>query len=80
MKIVYDPEKNIVQISLNNCSIAETAQISPNLILDYDEDGQVIGVELRNASESVDDPYAIAYAVGQANLDKPQPYIPNSEA
>lgn len=74
MKLVYDPEKNILQISLSNRAIAETAQIAPNLILDYDEDGQVIGVEVRNASEAVDNPFAIAYAVGQANLDKPQPY------
>ncbi len=75
MKIVYDSEKNILQIALNSRAIAETAQITPNLILDYDEDGQVIGLELRNASKSVENPYAIAYEVGQANLDKPQPYV-----
>ncbi|MEB3337081.1 MAG: DUF2283 domain-containing protein [Leptolyngbyaceae bacterium] len=75
MKVVYDPDKNILQISLHGGVIAETAQIAPNLILDYDEDGQVMGLELRNASEHVESPYAIAYEVGKANLDKPQPYI-----
>lgn len=74
MKVVYDPDKNILQIALNGGAIAETAQITPNLILDYDEDGMLIGLELRNASKSVANPYAIAYEVGQANLDKPQPY------
>lgn len=75
MKIVYDPEKNIVQISLRSCAVAETAQVAPDLILDYDEDGQVIGLELRNASKRMDQPLAIAYAVDKANLDKPQPHI-----
>ncbi len=75
MKVVYDPEKNILQIALSGSAIAETAQVAPNLILDYDEDGQVVGLELRNASKSVENPYAIAYEVGKANLDKPQPFI-----
>lgn len=75
MKVVYDPDKNILQIALVSGAIAETAQITPNLILDYNEDGQVIGLELRNASATVENPFSIAYTVGQANLDKPQPYI-----
>jgi uncharacterized protein YuzE len=74
MKVVYDPDRNILQIALNSGAIAETAQITPNLILDYDEDGQVLGLELRNASKTVENPYSFAYEVGKANLDKPQPY------
>ncbi len=74
MKVVFDPDHNIVQIALKGGAIAETAQITPNLILDYDEDGQLVGLELRNAAETVQDPYAVDYEVGQANLDKPQPY------
>lgn len=75
MKVVYDPDKNVMQIAFNDSPIAETAQVTPNLILDYDEDGYVIGLELRNASKRIANPYAIAYAVGQANVDKPQPYV-----
>lgn len=78
MKVVYDPDQNILQLSLNGGTIAETAQISPNLILDYDEDGQLIGLELRNATTNVDNPYSITYEIGHANLDKPQPYRPKA--
>jgi uncharacterized protein YuzE len=74
MQITYDPEKDILQIALNTCKVVETAQVTPNLILDYDDDGLVIGLELRQASTRVDDPMAITYKVGAANLDKPQPY------
>ena len=71
MKVIYDPEKDILQMSFNSSVIEETTQIAPGLILDYDEDGHVIGFELRKASKKVDDPYAIAYSVSKANQDKP---------
>jgi uncharacterized protein YuzE len=75
MKMIYDPDKDILQLVLNDTNIEETAQIAPGLILDYDEDGNVIGMELRKASQKVDSPYAMCYLVGDANVDKPQPSI-----
>jgi uncharacterized protein YuzE len=71
MKVIYDSEKDILQIFFIEETAEETAQIAPGFILDYDGDGQVIGIELRKASKFVDNPYAIAYIVGQANLNKP---------
>ncbi|MGA7936197.1 MAG: DUF2283 domain-containing protein [Kovacikia sp.] len=73
MKVVYDPDKDILQIVFMETTIEETAQIAPGLVLDYDEDGNVIGVELRKASTKLDSPYAISYLIGEANVDKPQP-------
>jgi uncharacterized protein YuzE len=73
MKIVYDPEKDILQISFVDTPIEETAQIAPGLVLDYNEDGQVIGLELHKASIRVDNPQSVAYSIGEADQDKPQP-------
>jgi uncharacterized protein YuzE len=73
MKVVYDPDKDILQIAFIETIVEETAQIAPGLVLDYDEDGNVIGLEIRRASTKVDSPYAISYLVGVANIDKPQP-------
>jgi uncharacterized protein YuzE len=73
MKVVYDPDKDILQIAFIETAIEETAQIAPGLVFDYDEDGNVIGLELIKASTKVDSPYAISYLVGEANVDKPQP-------
>jgi uncharacterized protein YuzE len=78
MKIVYDPEKDILQIAFRDRGVAETAQIAPDLILDYDEDGQVIGVEIRSASQRIDTPNKLTYTEGRANLEKPQPYTGTS--
>ncbi len=72
MKVIYDPDKDILQITFIEMTVEETAQISPGLILDYDGDGNTIGVEIVNASTKVDNPYALTYLVGAANVDKPQ--------
>ena len=71
MKLVYDPDRDILQISFNQTTIEETAQLAPGIILDYDEDGKVIGFEIRRASQRVDNPSAIDYSIGNANMDKP---------
>ncbi|MEM0979756.1 MAG: DUF2283 domain-containing protein, partial [Cyanobacteria bacterium P01_H01_bin.58] len=34
MKVVYDPDKDILQIALVSTVIEETAQIAPGLVLD----------------------------------------------
>ena len=71
MKIVYDSDKDILQISFRQTMVEETTQIAAGLVLDYDEDGKVIGMELRNASKKVDNPYEMLYLIDQADTDKP---------
>lgn len=71
MKIVYDSDKDILQISFLTRTVEETTQIAPGLVLDYDEDGKVIGLELRSASKKVDNPYEMRYLIDRANDDKP---------
>ena len=71
MKVIYDSQKDVLQISFVEALIEETTQIAPGLILDYDEDGNLAGLELRRASRKVDNPYTISYSVGEANSDKP---------
>ena len=71
MKTTYDPDRDILQISFTPASVEETTQIAPGLILDYDEDGKVIGLEIRKASQKVDNPYEMIYSVGKGNDNKP---------
>ena len=75
MKIVYDPDQDILQISFSQSLVEETTQIAPGLILDYDEDGQVVGLEVRKASKRTDSPQAIAYSIGPADASKPKPKV-----
>lgn len=71
MKAIYDPDKDILQLSFVKVSVEETTQIAPGLILDYDEDGRVIGLELRQASKKVDNPYEMIHQIGAADASKP---------
>jgi uncharacterized protein YuzE len=73
MKVIYDPDKDILQISFSETTVEETTKITPELVLDYDKDGDLIGLEIWKASTKVENPYAIAYVVGEANVDKPRP-------
>jgi uncharacterized protein YuzE len=73
MKVTYDPEKDILQISLADTTVEETTQIAPGLILDYDEDDNLIGMEIRKASKKIDNPYSIAYVVGPASIHRLRP-------
>ncbi|MCM1984299.1 DUF2283 domain-containing protein [Lyngbya confervoides] len=74
MKVLYDPDRDILQISFRSASIEETAQITPGFILDYDEDGRIIGLEITNASQKVDAPHSILYQLNRANDNKPLPH------
>ncbi|WP_373545296.1 DUF2283 domain-containing protein [Chamaesiphon sp.] len=73
MKVIYDPDKDILQITFIDKTVEETTQIAPGLVIDYDVDGNTIGLEIAKASTKLDSPYAICYHVGEANLDKPRP-------
>ncbi len=73
MKVIYDPDKDILQIIFIEMTVEETAQIAPGLVIDYDVDGNTIGLEIAKASHKVDNPYAISHVVGEANVDKPRP-------
>ena len=73
MQMTYDPDRDILQIAFNTSEVGETAQISPNLILDYDDDGLLVGLELREASQRFDSPLSVTFTVGDADLEKPQP-------
>ncbi len=73
MQITYDPNRDILQIAFNQREVDETARVSPNLILDYDEDGLIVGLELRQASKRVDNPLSFTFTVGDADIEKPQP-------
>lgn len=63
MKIVYHTEVDVLRITLRDAPIEESDEDKPGVILDYDKDGNLIGLEVLNASERVDDPKGLQYAV-----------------
>jgi uncharacterized protein YuzE len=51
MKIEYDPTVDALYVLLGKTKIVESEQVQPGVILDFDESGKVVGVEILSASQ-----------------------------
>ena len=63
MKVQYDQEVDVLTIQLSNAPVEESDQDKPGVILDYDKDGNIVGLEILNASKQIENPRALEYAV-----------------
>ena len=63
MKIRYDPEVDILSIVFNDVPAEESDEEKPGLILDYDKSGNIVGVEILDASKRIENPRSLDYAV-----------------
>ena len=50
MKINYDPKADALYITLSNKEVKESDESGKGLIIDYDEKGEPVGIELLQAS------------------------------
>ncbi len=64
MKTSYDPEADAMFIWLapEAAKVAETAEVAPGIILDYDEAGTVIGIEVLDIRSRLAEELPIAAA------------------
>ena len=51
MKIEYDPTADALYVRLGEAKIIESEEVQPGVILDFDESGKVVGVEILSASK-----------------------------
>ncbi len=63
MKITYDPEVDVLRVVFSNTPIEESDEEKPGMILDYDKDGNVVGLEILDASKRIENPRSVEYAV-----------------
>ena len=63
MKITYDTETDTFRIILTEAAIDESDEDKPGVILDYDASGNVVGMEILDASQRMEIPDAVEYAV-----------------
>lgn len=54
MKLNYYPETDSLYIDLSEQSSAESREISEGIVLDYDADGRLVGIDIDNASNKVE--------------------------
>ncbi|MDR1182114.1 MAG: DUF2283 domain-containing protein, partial [Bacteroidales bacterium] len=56
MKVKYDKAQDIIYISFNDEAIYESDEEKKGIILDYTANGQIVGIEVLNASKQVRNP------------------------
>jgi uncharacterized protein YuzE len=63
VKVTYDAEVDVLRILLSDRPIEESDEDKPGVILDYDKDGNVVGLEILDASKRMENPRSVEYAV-----------------
>jgi len=54
MKLHYDPETDSLYIDLNDRPSVDSREISDDVVLDVDADGQPVGFDIQHASRLLD--------------------------
>ena len=61
MRVVYDVKTDTLTIILSQAAVVESDEDKPGIILDYDADGNVVSLEILDASRRVLQPTQIVY-------------------
>lgn len=69
MKVVYDPEVDVLRIVFSDLKIEESDEGKPGVILDYSVDGKIVSMEILDASKMTA-PSAFQYEVASAGKKK----------
>ena len=56
MKVTYDKAADILTLLLRDAPVAESDEDKPGVILDYDDEGNQVSIEILDASARVTDP------------------------
>lgn len=63
MKVTYDPAVDVLRIVLSRAAVEESDEEKPGIILDYDKEGNIVGLEILDASKRVENPRSVEYAI-----------------
>jgi uncharacterized protein YuzE len=63
MKVIYDRETDTLTVIFAETLVAESDEDKPGVILDYDASGNLVALEILDASRRVTSPSCIEYQV-----------------
>ena len=63
MKITFDPEVDVLRIIFRETRVEESDEEKPGIILDYDDEGMIVGLKILDASKQKINPRSIEYVI-----------------
>jgi len=63
MNIKYDKAADALYLKLSDAEISVSDEDKPGIIIDYDAEGNVVGIELLEASKKTENPSSLVYEV-----------------
>ncbi|MBI4931025.1 MAG: DUF2283 domain-containing protein [Bacteroidetes bacterium] len=63
MKVKYDKKVDVLYISFSKNKIKESDEGKPGVIIDYDKNGSIVGIEILDASHKMPNPRKVEYEV-----------------
>ena len=73
MKFHYYPETDSLYIDLAARSSSDSKEVAPGVVLDFDAEGQLVGIDIQHASQIVDLSRLEAEALPAANISVAKP-------
>lgn len=59
MKVHYDDATDTLTVFFRDARVAESDEEKPGVILDYDAEGNLVSVEVLDASKRVEEPHTV---------------------
>lgn len=71
MRLTYDPEADASYLRISDAAIDETREVAPGVMVDLAADGQLVGIEILNASTRPGaEPMKLAFEILAADAQK----------
>jgi uncharacterized protein YuzE len=62
MRVRVDHAADAIYLNLTDRAIKESEEVADGIIVDYEDEGRIVGIEILDASKRADDP-AVASAI-----------------
>ena len=68
MKIIYDLETDTMRVILKETSIEESDEAKSGIIIDYDNQGDIVSIEILDAKKRITQPTQVIYQLEERDI------------
>ena len=77
MRLTYDPDADALSLTVSTSAIAATDEVAPNVMVDLDEAGEIVAIEILGVSRRPGaEPMTLAFQIMGAGQVRNLPELP----